>query len=385
MKNIKKLIMSLVACLTVTANVVGFAACQIPGGSTSQASEEESSVAESSSVETSEEESSFFSEEASEIEEESSAPVEDEEIDFSTLGHTHVWVDGVCEDCALELLKRDGKYIYFGEYPQTLKDKSIRVAEEASENGYYIGEDGAYYAKVVAKPYTFEYTFTTGDAVVGGESYYFKVEPIRWIVLEENESENTAKVLCDNVLMAMAYQHDFTYDKVKDIYYTTANGAPAGTYANNYKYSAVRKWLNDTFYSTAFDEMQQSLIQTMLVDNSAATTTNVPNPYACENTEDKVTLPSFADTINTAYGFRKYPMEEDLARTRKTSDYARALGAWMSTNGRLLGNGTFLLRSPHFDESSHVMQGERSGKTNVSMKMDKTDTGVVPMITIKLG
>ena len=191
-------------------------------------------------------------------------------------------------------------------------------------------------------------------------------------------------MLCDSILTAMAYQDDYYYDNPTNSYYTTANGAPRGTYANNYKYSKVRNWLNNEFYNTAFDEMQRSLLETMLVDNSAATTMQDINMYACGNTNDKVTLLSFKDTVNTAYGFQKYSNYEDSLRARKTTDFARAIGAWTSTSGRFQGNGAWMLRSPHPEESSHVTQGERSGKTNVSVHADLSESGVAPVITIKL-
>ena len=308
MKSIKKLIVSIAVCLSVATNVVSFASCDMlmNGGASSESESVESSVQEEESSVSEELEESLESEENSEenseesIADSESEEEEDAEVDFSTLGHTHVWVDGACEMCETELIKRDGNYIYFGEYPQSLKAEDVRVAEEASENGYYVGEDGAYYAKVVATPYALEYKFDNGSSVVEGDTYYFKVEPIRWTILRENTTDGTVKLFCNNVIFAMSYQDDYYYNTSNQIYYTTANGAPNGTYANNYKYSAVRQWLIEEFYNTAFDETQQALMQTMFIDNSASTTIKDINPYACENTNDKVTLLSFKDSINTA-------------------------------------------------------------------------------------
>ena len=44
----------------------------------------------------------------------------------------------------------DGEYLLFGEYPQTLKKDEVIVTETVDDRGYYLGDDGAYYAKVVA-------------------------------------------------------------------------------------------------------------------------------------------------------------------------------------------------------------------------------------------
>ena len=72
--------------------------------------------------------------------------------------------------------------------------------------------------------------------------------------------------------------------------------------------------------------MNKSYIQETTVDNSAATTNNATNQYACRDTVDKVFLPSYQDYINADYGFLA---KNDLSDTRvaTVSDYARANGA----------------------------------------------------------
>ena len=160
--------------------------------------------------------------------------------------------------------ERDGQYIYFGEYPQTIKLESVSVTSTIDSRGYYLGSDGEYYAAVTADPYASNYTFTNNAAVVSGTVYYFKVEPIRWRILSEENGE--AFVLCDSIIANMAYQPDYTYDNAYA--YTSANGAPSGTYANNYKYSEVRRWLNDNFYNTAFSDKEREIILTTEIDNS---------------------------------------------------------------------------------------------------------------------
>ena len=96
-------------------------------------------------------------------------------------------------------------------------------------------------------------------------------------------------------------------------------------YANNYKYSDLRQWLTNDFYNSAF-ALDDSLVQTTLVDNSASTTSSSSNSYACENTEDKVFLPSYKDYSNSSYGFPTNA-GSSKARYSKTTDWARARGA----------------------------------------------------------
>ena len=193
------------------------------------------------------------------------------------------------------------------------------------------------------------YTFSNNATVVSGTVYYFKVEPIRWRILS-NDGE-TAFILCDSIIADMSYQSNYIYDSASDEAYTPANGAPSGTYANNYKYSEVRRWLNETFYETAFTSLQQEIIITTTVDNSVYSTGFSPNPYACEDTEDKVFFLSYREVTNSAYGFTSSfttsDNSYDTARRMQTSDYSRAMGAIMNTSSAYYGNGFWWLRSPY--------------------------------------
>jgi len=61
---------------------------------------------------------------------------------------------------------------------------------------------------------------------------------------------------------------------------------------NNYEYSRIRSWLNDTFYNTAFNELEQKIILNTLVDNSAASTKDLKNIYAYNNYTSTGILPA---------------------------------------------------------------------------------------------
>ena len=277
-----------------------------------------------------------------------------------------------------ELYIRSGDYIYFGEYPQTIKADDVTITETQDSRGYYLGSDGCYYAKVVADPDESSYTFSTGANITDGTTYYFKVEPIRWRILSEDGE--TAFILCDSIIANMAYQSRY-YSSYGE-YYTTANGAPDETYANNYKYSTVRAWLNNEFYNTAFSALQQEIIITTTVDNGVLSTGSSPNPYACENTEDKIFLPSLAEITNADYGFTTdfYHTE---TREMLTSDYSRATGARMSTSSSYLGNGYWWLRSPN----RGLSDGARFVDSNIgisSTSVNNSSYGVVPALQIRL-
>ena len=83
------------------------------------------------------------------------------------------------------------------------------------------------------------------------------------------------------------------------------------------------------------------------MDNSAASTGSSRNPYACEDTSDKVFLISYKEVTNPDYGFASSGGSYDTARRKTVSDYARATGAAMSKNSPYYGNGWWWLRSPY--------------------------------------
>ena len=221
-----------------------------------------------------------------------------------------------------------GEYILFGCYPQTLKTDNVMVGDVADEDGYYLGSDGERYAKVVADPYGIGYTFSDGSAVTDGNTYYFKVEPIRWRIL--SESDGSAFILADGIIANKAYD--------------------AGR-NNNYKNSDIRAWLNGEFLNTAFGEVAQGLIETTEVDNSEYSTGYSSNQYACENTFDKVFLLSYREVTNSAYGFSSDDVDYDAARRMTVSDYARSTGAIINTSS-YFGCGHWWLRSPSNDYSN---------------------------------
>lgn len=253
----------------------------------------------------------------------------------------------------------DGEYILFGEYPQTIKTNDVTITETIDSRGYYLGSDGDCYAKVTATPFNSNYTFSTGTTVSSGTVYYFKVEPIKWRILEEND--DTALILCESIIANMRYDDD----------------------SNNYEESEIRAWLNDEFYNTAFTDLQQELIEITEVDNSAESTGYSSNNYACDNTDDKIFLPSYIELVNTSYGFNSDSNNEDIARRRFTSDYSRAIGAQMHADTY---QGNWWLRSsPSSSYGTLVRYVNSRGNTHsYSSNVTGSYNGVVPALRIRL-
>ena len=269
----------------------------------------------------------------------------------------HEYEDGFCVMCGgsenpvYEVI--DG-FLYFGEYPQTIKDTSVTITETVNEKGYYLGSDNEWYAKVIATPCNTKYTFTNNETIISGSVYYFKVEPIKWQILSQDE--NTISVVCASIIANRCFDKQTT------------------VYAN----SAIRAWLNNEFYNTAFSELQQQLILTTEVDNSTESTGLGKNEFACENTYDKVYLLSYAE----AFAMDNTTQYDSAIRARMSTDYTRAMGGFHYSSTIYYYYG-WLLRSPAGDGSC-IKQVTFVGGMNFVMDARGDSAGVVPALQIKV-
>lgn len=165
--------------------------------------------------------------------------------------------------------------------------------------------------KLISKLNSITQTDAQGYVSYGGEKYkkmsyhWRKVEPIQWRYLSQDG---------DNV--------QFVSEKVLDSHVWNQTDHENGIYRNNYQYSDIRTWLNNDFLEQAF-YYDPSLIQTVNVDNSAKSTGDSINPYACEDTQDKVYLLSYKDILNEDYGFM-----DDASRIAYDA-YGNACDYWL--------------------------------------------------------
>ncbi|MBQ2738475.1 MAG: InlB B-repeat-containing protein, partial [Clostridia bacterium] len=279
--------------------------------------------------------------------------------DENTLVNSGVWNrnSGVTLVAKWEIYTRNGNYIYFGEYPQTIKAAGVTVTSTTDSRGYYLGSDGCYYARVTASPYGSGYTFSTGATVTSGTVYYFKVEPIRWRILSEDG--DSAFILCDSIIATKVYES-------------------AGD--NNYKDSDIRAWLNATFYETAFSELQREIILTTTVTGYSE------DSYFCEDTDDKIFLLSNLEMTNTAFGFSSSYSDYDTARRMSTSDYSRATGVQMSTDSSYYGIGYYCWLRPNSRTGFPVNTWGTflDGFIADYLGVDNGGVGVVPALNIRL-
>ena len=90
-----------------------------------------------------------------------------------------------------------GVYYKFGDFPQTISalPGTDSYSKKTVYNGYYLGSDGYFYEKCAESAYENGYTYSDGSLVARASSKrerYFKVEPIKWRVL--NPSEGKRKI-----------------------------------------------------------------------------------------------------------------------------------------------------------------------------------------------
>ena len=307
-------------------------------------------------------------------------------------------------------------YVEFGDWPQTIKDASVNVYETKSTQvgvfTYYLGSDENYYVKHSDK--------------------YYKVEPIVWRVLTEDykdpegKSTGNALLLAESILTGGVcyYVSTDTREITKEKETGTETETETVTvYPNNWQYSTIRAWLNGLdvvksddplendktyagkgFLQTAFTADAQSLIAPTTVDNSAASTNPASdpnlwnsgtNPYACDNTMDKIFLLSEEEATTGAYlkendstaedyGFAAYDAYgEGNTRIRITTDYAKATGAYQdSTEGY---GGWWWLRSPFCDREGIARVINDYGFAYSIDIVNSTYGGVVPALSISLG
>lgn len=244
--------------------------------------------------------------------------------------------------------KIEGNIMYFGNFPQgMLRDytiKSVLSNKDVNELGYIEYKD------VVYRKY--------------GDDFYI-AEPIKWRIL--SKTNGIYKLVSDAVLDYISYARPIGDRE-------TADGI---IYQNNYKYSNIRAYLNGLdlssynvasyqgkgFYDIAFNEYEKSIMNEMNVDNSSESTMYPDNPYACENTIDKVTLLSQKEI--TDY----YPVEK---RNAYLTTYAYQRG----THDTL-----YWLRSPYGNVKNRAMYVEKNGAIYSSVTHDSY-IGIRPVIEV---
>jgi hypothetical protein len=242
----------------------------------------------------------------------------------------------------------DGSYdyrgVYFTQYRSYWTSESDSDGEEQSTNGY-----------------------------LTNTVYWFEYNPIKWDILTTSD-DNMALVISDLILDAQDY--NYTNDERSSATDYQKNTSTGTVYANNYMYSHIRSWINTSFYETAFSASEKQRIETTTVDNSASSTWDDPNEYACDDTKDKMFLLSYKEA--------KDYCSSDNKRKAQGTDYAKSQGLWVSTKSGNNGNSCYWFRSPEDDDSYHATIVAFDGGIYSNYGVDDTDFGVRAACWIKL-
>ena len=345
----------------------------------------------------------------------------------------HSYVCDVCTTCnELNPVRytRDGNYIYFGHWPQTCerdenvvaklnemagkpplpRDKENPYNWESHEGTTYMWQkiviyNGTKYLGVQMNDYRASGVYSLRRDIMDNgyftsEVYWFKYEPIKWRIL--TTSGNSAYIMSDIALDSFSMQPNRKGEIRDGLYadYNNSTGVPDGTYANNWEYCFLRRWLNETFYNEVFNKLQKEIIQTTHLDNTARSCN--PNEYPkyygyaenagknkfadqCKDTDDKIFLPSLRDITTTAYGFKKDVRAEDSARNLQATDFAKLHGAPMNTNDKKYV--TWYTRSPtigYGNQGYATFVLDRHAKGAIDSTDLTPDGGVVPALWITL-
>ena len=290
---------------------------------------------------------------------------------------------------------REGNKIYFGTYPQTKVTATTEngllsitfdsstwisyryyISSSQSDFMYYkdvdIDNNGTYdYRGVYFTQYRpFDYSSNSSkpnsyqdeNGYSTNTIYWFSYDPIEWDIL--TESSGKALIIANLILDSQDY---YPESSISSFSHNGGWGRP-----NNYELSAIRKFLNDNFYNTAFNELQKAFIETTTVDNSAASTGQSSNSNACNNTNDKMFLLSYREATTC------YTRSTD--RQAKGSDYAKCQGLYVYSSN---GNSWWWLRSPHRITADFA--SDINGDGNItSLQVGRTNYGVRPACWIIL-
>ena len=233
--------------------------------------------------------------------------------------------------------------LYNGEKYRAVKFLEYRPSDtgytSSKDNSYQ--DDNGYYTNII---------------------YYFKFESLVWRILDPMDNF----VMCNSIIDSQAYQN-FIYHNGTNFY----NSLDCINYASDWATSSIRNWLNNEFYNTAFSINEKEHIGISNLENKSV----YINGYDGVETEDKIFLISFHDSLNSAYGFNPLWEEENQARQLECTDYAKCQGAYTDESSNY---NSWWLRSPSFSINVAAVDYTGHSEYYYPHGLGETNVGVVP-------
>ena len=286
------------------------------------------------------------------------------------------------------------EYRKFGELAENIAFKDITL-DGTTYRGIYIKD---YTQRVGCVASAVDWAFAQEDyGYTKGNVYWFKYEPIKWVILKEDKENGKVMLMAELALDVKSFQDQIV--KVGNKYYNNSKDVPDEIGAYNWEYSYIRKWLNDTFYNTAFTDLQKEIIQTTKVDNSAYDGTlgvkdQAPGEdYNNPDTEDKVFLLSLQEFLTLP---RFQPNSTNNDNYVGYADYYKAMGGLLKPaikNGETVYSpgACYIFRTPRNDYDVRVWgygYADTLGATPYKQYeypyTDNQNYGIVPVIWINL-
>lgn len=225
------------------------------------------------------------------------------------------------------------KEIFFGHFAQSVKDEAVELDSKIGPDGTFLGSDGFRYLSRKAMPYSKAAIFSTGETVKKHRVYYFKLEPIRWIVLPHLSREDEVFLLSAQIL----------------------ENSALGKHGLIYKNSKIHSWLNLDFYNLAFSESERRrIIPSFTTSRSPYVAAALDLDKDGELPQDYVMLPSRYDiTAGTGNAEDVYKP----VRMAYPTDYAIAGGASTDFACGFHLQGNIYDREPTFSEANYYSSG----------------------------
>ena len=296
-----------------------------------------------------------------------------------------------------------GDYVYFGEYPQTIKKadvtinesetKTITAGDELSFNCYK-GSDGSWYAKVKSNTYSKKgYYFSDMTECADNTDYFFRVLPLKWRILSKDfngdGTQDDYLIFSERTIQPYYFTKEEHYSSETKM--MTKAGVPENTPANNYEHSDIREYLNDEFYNGVFAAYQRELIKKVTVKNDRSQTgaSATDTVVTCNDTEDYIFLPSYAEVTNEEYGFDKKASYGDFERQKYNTDFSRATGTdhW-GPYGRepdyFTGKSIYWLRTAYPNSNEMAARCSRHGYAYFYDNAYKYNGGIAAELVLKV-
>ena len=261
--------------------------------------------------------------------------------------------EGKKNTCDVDAKPKQRSTMTFGEYPQ---DEVLPSTTDDDEDGIILNpelyeqlENADWSHKVMIDEVEYR---NLNDR-------YFAVEPIEWNILEEREGN--ALLFPTKGLDCVPYHNALESAHWED--------------------SSLRKWLNEDFLQSAFEQEAESILLTA-VDND----NNFYFDTACGSpTKDKVFLLSeeevFCSEKASNHGFACSDATHDPNRCAKPTRYALARGAWRS---RKNGNGFWMLRTNGYNSANAVYVGDVGDIYNRGMPVTCLDALIMPALRLSI-